>query len=673
MSKPYLYSICLVSIICAAGDALAQRRGIGPTEKVFVSLARSTEAEALVKEFDQMLKQERRFEAVAALQNAMERFAFHPVQIAPGRYDDLVVWGQRRIVEDAELLRAYRDGIGPRAMRLWEQARARRDVYALQWIRLRFAMTDAGADAAMDLAGLDLERGEPSKAAARLSRLKDAKLQPAQHERLRELNEAAQRVEQWAKTIDPKNATDGFQDIATALNPAGEHAVDAFDASGRAQRRRMELDKTWGMLPWGLEVAMWDPIPPFDADTPVNRLVSGGATNVYINTGRSIRAVDTKTMKARWVRTFETPQLLKAAGAVKRSVLGWHLMDPRGVAVDGGRVFGVTGRMIGHPLGNEDEMIDRWGFSLLASVDAESGAVRWTRRPVQWAAELTDLALHGTPIVWDGRVFVLGHTIDSGVHQTTHLFAVDPDSGSLLWRRRIASVEERIAGTIASHAAMAIHDGRLIVSDGLGFALRIDPVSGAADWQVALLEQEDPEGRALVAVPTDFTKRIGAAVVVEAGLIVPMRLREVGAVVLDPQSGERRRNLTGDWTGVHHLWVDGGDVYVMTDRKVIRCAGRSLETKWSLAIKPVATQPEPDRFRGGFARRARTSGLTHVAAPVSTRSQLLLPTGGDKLWLIEKNTGKKAAVVSLPGAGQLLPVGRSLIVGGNEKIWRLEP
>lgn len=667
----YTILLAVVAALGAADDALAQRQRFGPPEKVFVSLARSTEAETLVKEFEQMLEQDRRFEAVTALQNAMDRFAFHPVQIAPGRYDDLVVWGQRRIAEDAKLLRAYRDGIGPRAKKLWEQARAKRDVYALEWIRLRFAMTDAGANAAMDLAGLDLERGEPGMAAVRLQRLTAAPLQPEQRERLQQLKEAAERVGRWAQKIQPAIASSVPNDIATALNLAAKHTVDAFDTSGRAQRRKMELDPTWGMLPWGLEVAMWDPIPPFDTATPVNRPTSSGG-RIYISTGRSIRAVDTKTLKADWVRTFETPELLAAARAVKRSVLGWHVMDPRGVAVDPQRVYGVMGRMIGHPLGDEDEMKNRWGFSLLAAVDAKTGAVHWTKRPVQWAADLTDVALHGTPIVLDGRLLVLGHTIDSGVHQTTHLFAVDPATGGLLWRRRIASVEERINGTIASHAAMVVHDGRVIVSDGLGFVLRIDPVSGAADWNVALLAQEDTEGRTLIAVPTDFTKRSGAPVAADAGLIVPMRLREVGAVVIDIDTGERRRNLTGDWVGTRHLLVDDGDVYVVTDHAAMRCAGATLDTKWKLATK-VEAPPEPDRFRGGFGRRVRTSGATHTAAPTLTPSQLLVPVGRDKLWIVEKQRGSKQATVQLPGTGQFLPHGRSLIVGGNGKIWRLDP
>lgn len=697
MHRPLRNAIVVSAlVVCCADPASAQRRfGQLEPERVYASLAQSTEAKRLLDEFDQLIEQDRRFEAARALQKAIDRFPYHPIEVGAGQYADLIRWAHTRIAGDAKLKEAYRAAHGPEATRQRDAALARFDTQTLESIRLRYASAGAGVDAALDLAALDTERAAFDLAHDRLRGLEascdtEARLarwhtlaatvalyrgDRARFDALRNVvdDRAGQRLDRLAASIAPRRPIPPPAvppSVATELAESHAAKLDRFDVTGKVQRKRMELDPTWGMLPWGLEVAMWDPLPPMDTATPTNLPVVHGG-RVLINTGRSIRLLDAKTIESVWARTFEDRDLVAAARESKRRVLGWHVMDARGVAIDGGMTYGVIGRLIGHPMGDEDEMAGRFGFSLLAALDTDTGAVRWRKRPVEWLADLHDLALHGTPIVLDGRVIVLGHQIADGVHQTTQVLAVDAKTGELLWRRRIATVQENIHGTIASHAVMIAHDHRVYVTDGLGFAIRIDPRSGVADWTSKLLDQPDAEGRTLEKARPSFTRRIGPPALTRAGLIVPMRLESVGAVVVDPATGQRRMNLDGDWQGVRHVATVGDDVIGVSDTAALRCDGKTLTTTWRTALPSEAPRADEAVRRDPFRRPVRraTIGTTR---PAVTRSQLLL-SNGTRLVVVDLADGSVAASVEAPAAAQLAPLDRSVIVSGNEKVWRLDP
>lgn len=118
-----------------------------------------------------------------------------------------------------------------------------------------------------------------------------------------------------------------------------------------------------------------------------------------------------------------------------------------------------------------------------------SGQVNWNRAlsfPSTAAWHVDTGAVVGSPLIANGRVFILSATTISGEEQ---LIALDETNGQTLWG------PISISSTYVGYGGMAYDDGKLFVLNSNGLLMSFDAASGQAGWSVTL------EGQSLFTSP----------------------------------------------------------------------------------------------------------------------------------------------------------------------------
>ncbi len=150
---------------------------------------------------------------------------------------------------------------------------------------------------------------------------------------------------------------------------------------------------------------------------------------VYINEGRTIRAIDRFTGRSLW-----RPYVDRSANStLSRS--GDRIADLNIVVTEGNTLVTLTGHAYAD--GRDARAADR----RVVCLDAGNGELRWARRidRLDDKEEYGGLIPHGAAVVAEGAVFVLARKVSRQLLTSCYLISLDLADGRLRWARHIAS------------------------------------------------------------------------------------------------------------------------------------------------------------------------------------------------------------------------------------------
>ncbi|SDM22966.1 Outer membrane protein assembly factor BamB, contains PQQ-like beta-propeller repeat [Halogranum gelatinilyticum] len=262
-----------------------------------------------------------------------------------------------------------------------------------------------------------------------------------------------------------------------------------------------------------------------------------------------------------------------------------------------------------------DDAVYVCGYDRLSALDPRDGSERWHY-------ELAG-SFSSNPVFGDGRLYV-GNSSVSTSHRASQypedLFALDPDDGSLVWKRDLAE-EDRLAGR------PLLHDGTLYVQLERGGLVALDPDTGETRWRTTLSSQrqqakDGPKlaGRTLVATDADLVYgldpengserwQVGDVATVPATLGDTVYVggyvgtkRMVYALAAADGSERWRQTVDGEFSTISALSTGTTGLYVSTTRSAGDRGGRDDETtlhalgdggslRWRLTVSCAGVRP----------------------------------------------------------------------------------
>jgi len=260
-----------------------------------------------------------------------------------------------------------------------------------------------------------------------------------------------------------------------------------------------------------------------------------------------------------------------------------------GIAYDSGRIFVST------------------GFGVASAIDAENGAVLWTK-PVPGP-------VRAAPLAMAGQVFVV--TVDN------QLIAMDAATGDRQWRH--AGFAEATA--LLGSAAPAGLDGTVIVPYSSGEVFAIRAVNGRPVWSdnlAAVRRVDAPSAladiRALPVTDGDFVYAIS-----HSGRMVAIDLR-TGARAWERNIG-----------GVRTPWIAGDWIFVLNNEAQVICLSRrNGRVRW---IAQLDKYENPEELEG----------LIHWIGPMAVGGQLLVIGGHGRGLALSPSDGAVLDTFKLPG------------------------
>lgn len=654
------------------GGVLAVALGLGPVCKAEAQLdaisALNAPAPLLIDDMPAVqdmfgrittFREQGRYADAAALYQQI--IVDHPRRLTPVE-GDLYVDGRVRanneIRADEKSLAAYLQLFSAEAERaLAEALRPAPDVARLMAVVQRYELTNAGLDAALTLAAVSMERARVTDAMAVLD---DVRSHP---------NIAAQ-TKRWHMLHGAAATYMGQDDIAaadiatlTALRDTTSVAALNVLASRMtpplARAEVSPLDHvTTGKVPDRLIAPLWTvklgppDAAPFEGRPMIVRgpvgvngvqgIASVANEHIYYNTGNIVSAIERYSGDVVWSFSETDVAARQPGDNFRRRTT--RSMDLRGVAISDGLAVTILGGasrtpgMIGQPISE----------TTLTALDAHSGSVRWTIAPRQLDDTLDDAVFHGTPLVADGRVYVMMRRIQAAGFQDAYVVGIDAATGSVLWQRYLASTAVTNMNAIRAMSQFTVIGGSLFVVDGLGTCSRIDGRTGSVQWLVklpdlpTLMEMRQTSSRLMqpwaISTPT-LTK---------AGLIVPSVKESLGAVVMNPANGKVIRKLDDEaWRSAFYFTAVDDDI-VLVGPTIARVNGQTLSTKWS--------------------RRLGESSLSSPAGRAAITHEMLLLGTPESVATIRLSSGELAGRSNIRSAGNLVALDDQLVLVDDDSV-----
>ena len=605
-----------------------------------VYLADSPAALEMLEQARELREQGRHTEAAAELQQLIERYPHRLMPTGDGRHEAGLRHVRQMLLDDPELLEAYRQLHAPSAQRQLRRAIDPRPVGGdLERLVARYGMTATGLEAGLYLAAYYLERADGRSAASVLDEL-------AGHPDLADHAVRYHELQLIAGLLA------GQRGRATAHRDALA-ALDADEAlasvSGLARRLAPPYPLTSGAAghlpelrppPEAVDEPLWRAeLEPSDTGTGSIRIQAGQARRtapvqpvagdrwLYINEGARVRAIDRSAGWSAWSYRFEPEN--DAEPENQQHVIFRRSLrtapEPASVLVGRESVYAIVaehdptaGRL---PVASE-------ASNALVSLDRDTGAVRWQRQPEQLSASLRQGRFVEPLLAGSGRILALVRRSQNSGLADTFVAAIDAEDGSLLWLRHVASAATGARHEAAPPPRISQADGRLYVSDGIAVVSAIDERTGTVRWTRVFERQlEDLRRRGRVGLASSLT---AAPLLVEAGLLVAALGEDADAAVtlLDPATG-RDRELNAQqreaFAGARLLMPAGADVLVIGPT-LRRVAGDDLAVRWD------AEMPRQQRELTGN--------------PALSRQRLALPVSGAIL-LVDMDTGGVAGRIGL--------------------------
>ncbi len=366
---------------------------------------------------------------------------------------------------------------------------------------------------------------------------------------------------------------------------------------------------------------------------------------VYINEGRTIRAIDRFTGRSLW-----RPYVDRSANStLSRS--GDRIADLNIVVTEGNTLVTLTGH--GYADGRDARAADR----RVVCLDAGNGELRWARRidRLDGKEEYGGLIPHGAPVVAEGAVFVLARKVSRQLLTSCYLISLDLTDGQVRWARHIASsggIRSRVARPFSSPI---YHDGDLVVATAVGAVARIRADTGETRW----LRRYPPPLNPIFAERRAW--QIGGPVATPRGVIA-LRPDERRVILLDWESGDELASVSA--TG-RDAW--NAPRYFLANEHTVYGIGREIRVFRLEALdRPIWRLPGPalqsDPTAGPAIEDLEIYGRVQL-----TDGALIVPTP-QHLLVIDDETGQIRQIVNADVAGNPLATGAQLVVTGNERL-----
>lgn len=293
-----------------------------------------------------------------------------------------------------------------------------------------------------------------------------------------------------------------------------------------------------------------DPASP-DVARTLGRFLTVAPTladsTVYINEGHIVRAIDRYSHRERW-RYIERPRTAIADN--DREIAG----DLNTVVVTGDAAVTLTGHAHTDLRSSSGKVI---------CLDRETGEYRW--RVV--LGEITGSELHeglfphGTPVIDDGRVYVVARRVSRQNVTSTYVAALRLEDGALEWMRHIASSGGLRQNIARPFSALASDEGTLFVETAVGAVASLDATTGDIRWLRRYAVPLSPPSRSRE--PWEYS----APVVTPAGLIALRYSQTLEVVVYDKDTGDvraaRPAGVGTAWGNVRYMLANGPWVYAI--------------------------------------------------------------------------------------------------------------
>ena len=511
--------------------------------------------------------------------------------------------------------------------------------------------TNAGLEATLRLAQLDVERGLGAQSLRRLERV--ARHPDLDGEALRRA-EAIEALARWVEGDADAIDLETPPPARIASDPLGEGTAD--DAPSPAWRsvwsielpdspfRRAfrELQQTGRLVPrtatriaedGNLLVAM----PSADADT------------VYLNEGHVVRAIDRLSRRERWRVPLEDGEV-NNLGAVG---------DPTLVAVADGLAVTIAGHAIGTV---------RTGAGRIVALDAVDGSIRWRTRladgAVEAIGEAMDLFPYGTPAVAGDSVLVLARRVTNRLESVDYLACLSLEDGSLRWLSRLGSSGGIRLGGMRPFSIPLVEGGRAIVSSSVGVVAAVEIADGEIAWlrrmPVPLRDTRLSVEPWEVQVPVAIGESIFAIAPDQASILK-----------LDASTGREleRRGFEDGGVGQPRYLLAGRD---REDRDVLIAVGSDVAAldPGDLAVRRWRFSEANDTLlsdRPGLVNRVGIRGRAQVAG-----DRLLVPGRGDVL-AIDLADGKAVERIEIEEPANLLHHDGQLLLVSKDALRAIMP
>ncbi|MHC4996910.1 MAG: outer membrane protein assembly factor BamB family protein, partial [Planctomycetota bacterium] len=570
------------------------------------------------------------------------------------RYSEARRVAQRALGKDPVLLASYRAQFEPLAAKALERAGGDRDDLG-NVLRL-YGMTRSGLEAALRLAGLGIESGDPGPA---MIALRDV----ADHPDLKE------RRDLWTWLNANALLLSGDPDAALALKGAMgadyaaqtdhlaqtlsagsmETSLSPLDPLPYAGPRVMASAPLWETDVGGAEDYLLDVLrsdeSQLDSVAPDGRYLSPMPVVrnglLYVSDGEWARAIEPSSGYEVW-RAEIAGRETQPSG-YRQPYSRWlpYGVDMNLLEVDVGRVVAIAG------YGSLATLYPRTDSrSDLVALDADTGQMIWRVEPGGVDKSLEGGYWYGRPVIAQGRVYATLRVRQRTQFQDAYLVALDLEEGSVSWMRHLASTAMTDRQAVPTMNHMLLHEGWLYIDSRLGTIAKISTVNGAVDWLA--VAPIDPDRR----TPNTYKPWHGSApVMVEAGLLV---LDDWASEVrvFDPLTGlVKAKRSSADWNDPRFLVESGGDVLAM-GMVVTRLDGATLKPKW--------------RYETGGDVRGRPSITTdRVFLPTDEEVVVLDMANGQRVGALEVDT----PVTVLALDGQVVVVGRTRM--GSYSTWEV--
>lgn len=605
-------------------------------------------------------------EAVRLYQELLDDYALKLLPVNESSADHFVAVRERVLAElksNEQLLERYRSIETPLARRLLESERPARVAMTRPW-------TEPGLEALLRLGQEDLES---ARFHACLGRLSEAAGHPdltgsrAAHCWLM-IGLAAHYIGDTHRLSLARAQLEDLGTVASELSGQLDRLVSQSTAppSRRGtwllnRARVAELNELVAQPIWSVALKgtassrrLGDPaLADERAGRPVQQMRRSGSlltaaatvteSAVYVNDGRTIRAVDRFTGRPLWPPYVDRPDPA-ASDKVLRQVA-----DLNFVAVREPLLITLTGHAYADTTASERTVV---------CLDTSTGRLRWAVRidRLEGPDELEGLVPHGAPVIGEQMVFVAARKVSKQLLTSSYVVALDLTDGRLRWARHVASsggIRTRVARPFST---IVYHHGDVVFATAIGAIARIDATTGQTRW----LRRYNPPLSPLL--PQERSPwEISGAVVTSRGVIA-LRPDHERVLVLDWVRGDETDSISATgrdaWNAPKYLLADGDFIYAIGSQ--IRAF------RLDQLDRPLWRFPAPDA--AGEERVSYEADRLEIRGRVQLAERALVVPTTEGLFVVDGATGDVQHHLGLPMAGNPLAAGPQLILAGSDTL-----
>lgn len=461
----------------------------------------------------------------------------------------------------------------------------------------------------------------------------------------------------------PSSIRDQVNDAATlSVMPSTALGINQFQTTEAVDLHELVAEAIWeAPLDESLlarqvagTIVAADRSPQFDERFQDAELVTSLATVtddiVFVNEGYRITAHNRLTGQKIWHYSDRTR---------RTSVMSYDsepTLDLNTVTVDAGALVTLTGHAYA---------LKRSGEGAVVCLDPKTGEERWrtvlAKAGLSGSEEREAMFPHGTPVIHEGRVYVLGRKVSKQFLTSTYAVALDLADGTVQWHRHICSSGAlRRSGRPMS--SLVVRDGDMFVATAVGAIARLDAGTGQIRWLQRFWVPISNAGRIQSRKPWEISVPI-----VTDTEIIALQPDQTHVVVLDRETGEqleRHACRSADrWNSPRYLLSDGKALYAIgEDIRAFRLGGLDF---MSWQFPPPAREIAPGEKEP--RRSLRLRGRVQIA-----QDALVVPNL-ENLLILDPEMGTIRHELDMPGVGNPLATGAQLLVVDGDRLRSFMP